>query len=365
MLLELFALTLPFVPGEAESPKASASVALAAPSGAHEPQLALDAERVFAVYGTEHTIELVISGDCAKSFGEPVVVAKVEELALGMHRGPRIACTKDAVVVTAIAGRKSAERAEELWSWRSSDHGAHWSEALHVNTVDRSAREGLHALAAGPDGRLFTSWIDFDEGNSVLRGSSSTDGGASWTKPVLIYRSPEGSICACCAPALAFDAKGTIGALWRNALDGARDPYLALSRDGGQSWSTAEKVGVGTWKLKSCPMDGGVLVAVEQAGFLCAWRRERSLVQMLGPRAELEFARGEGPSIACGPGGPWITWSEARAGRLLLHQPGAEQPLELDSSAIDGVLCAPLDGKGPVIAGWESGDGKLRVARVR
>ena len=111
-------------------------------------------------------------------------------------------------------------------------------------------------------------------------------------------------------------------------------------------------------------MDGGALAVGEDGEFTCAWRRERSLYCTLGPRSEIELGRGEAPSIALGPGGVWMTWSEARAGRLLLHKPGAKEPLDLDSSAIDGVLCGPLDGKGPVIASWESGDGKLRVARV-
>ena len=152
--------------------------------------------------------------------------------------------------------------------------------------------------------------------------------------------------------------------MWRNHLGGARDLFVAELLEPGASWSGARKLGTGTWKLEACPMDGGALAARDSGEFSSVWRRERSLFQSDGSAAEREFAAGEQPSIARGPGGMWITWSEARAGRLLLHQPGVVEPIELDSSAIDGVLCAALDAVGPVFAAWEGGDGKLCVARL-
>ena len=63
------------------------------------------------------------------------------------------------------------------------------------------------------------------------------------------YASPEGTICPCCAPALAVDAKGNPVAAFRNAVGGARDGWIALSRDGGQTFAAA-KVGRGSWPGK-------------------------------------------------------------------------------------------------------------------
>ena len=79
----------------------------------------------------------------------------------------------------------------DVLAWRSIDGGASWSGPRRVNGVEGSAREGLHALAAGPDGSLFCAWVDLRDGRAEVYGARSADGGASWEPDVLIYRSPD------------------------------------------------------------------------------------------------------------------------------------------------------------------------------
>ena len=114
-----------------------------------------------------------------------------------------------------------------------------------VNDVPGAPTEGLHALAADSKGVLFAAWLDKRGKGTQLYGARSTDGGATWSKNVHIYNSPEGTICECCHPSIAIDAAGQILVMWRNSMGGSRDMYLARSRDG-VSFSKPEKLGTGT-----------------------------------------------------------------------------------------------------------------------
>jgi hypothetical protein len=83
-----------------------------------------------------------------------------------------------------------------------------------------------------------------DDKGTTLFGARSRDGGKTWSKNVLIYESPEGTICQCCHPSVAIGAGREILVMWRNWLNGARDMYLARSKDG-VTFTKAEKLGVG------------------------------------------------------------------------------------------------------------------------
>lgn len=84
----------------------------------------------------------------------------------------------------------------------------------------------------------------------------SLDGGRAWSEDRLVYAAPDGPICQCCAPSVAFAPDGRIGILWRNLVQGARDLYATETTDG-LHFSPARKLGQGTWMLNGCPMDGG------------------------------------------------------------------------------------------------------------
>jgi hypothetical protein len=85
----------------------------------------------------------------------------------------------------------------------------------------------------------------------------------TWSKNLMIYESPAGTICECCHPSAAIDSEGQVLVMWRNWLAGSRDMYLVRSRDG-LTFSKPEKLGSGTWKLNACPMDGGGLAASQE-----------------------------------------------------------------------------------------------------
>ena len=58
-----------------------------------------------------------------------------------------------------------------------------------INDVPGAPTEGLHALASDAKGQLFAAWLDKRGGQGTkLYGARSTDGGATWSKNVMIYR---------------------------------------------------------------------------------------------------------------------------------------------------------------------------------
>ena len=203
-----------------------------------------------------NTIYFTHSTDSGRSFAALTTVASVPSLALGMHRGPRIAVSGGALVVTAIAGTAGKRQDGDLLAWRSDDGGRTWTGPVVINDVPAAAREGLHAMAArGPT--IVTAWLDLRDKGTRLYSATSTDGGRTWAPDALVYESPSGTICQCCHPSLAIAADGTVLAMFRNVVDGHRDFYLARATNG--RFATAEKIGAGTWVFGSCPMDGGGL----------------------------------------------------------------------------------------------------------
>src|SRR5450631_3875750 len=65
-----------------------------------QPQLATHGSEFGMVFGTENTIYYSASTDGGRTFQPPVVVAMAPALSLGNHRGPRLAFTANAIVIT-------------------------------------------------------------------------------------------------------------------------------------------------------------------------------------------------------------------------------------------------------------------------
>jgi hypothetical protein len=324
--------------------------------GAEQPQVAVSpAGKVYLVFGVHNTVYCTSSVDGGKSYGEPVKVGQVGALALGVRRGPRVAATDRAVVVTAVGGQTGHGRDGDLLAWRSAEGGKTWKGPIRVNSVPGSAREGLHHTAAAPDGTVYCVWLDLRAGKMQVWGAASADGGASWHGEKLLYRSPEGSVCECCQPQVAYDARGTLLVMWRNHLGGARDMYLLRSPDHGKTLGRAVKLGRGTWPLDACPMDGGGLAGTAGGEVVTVWRRGREVFRCAPGASEVRLGEGEQPWAAAGPGGVYLVWNAARPGPVLALLPGGDGPRRLADSGSDPVVAAPVGGGGPVVAAWEDG----------
>lgn len=342
---------------------AKPSIELASGSGAQQPQqpqVAVDGKgAIHIVFGINDEIRYRRSDDGGKSFAEAITLPTVHAMSLGMRRGPRIAVTDSAICVTAIGGKQGKGRDGDLLALRSTDGGKTWSEPVAVNDKADAAREGLHAMAAGPKESLSCVWLDLRNGETEVMASSSTDGGKTWSKNTLVYRSPDGSVCECCHPSVAIDQQGRTFVQWRNSLAGARDLYVALSADGGKTFGKASKLGGGSWPLKACPMDGGSIAVGAGGKVATVWRREKAVFLLLsGQSEERRLGDGEQPWVASTADGPFVLWLRKRAEAAMLLSPDSTTPVELAAHANDPVIASGPNGRGPVVAVWETREGK-------
>jgi hypothetical protein len=260
---------------------AAAAIAIGA---GRQPQIDVRGDLTAVAYGHENAVWF--AGSPAY---KPVRVGGSGKLMLGGRRGPRIAIADSAIVVSAIVD-------ETLVAWRSRDNGVSWSAAKTINSVPRSAREGLHGMAARGD-TVFLTWLDLRENRTILYGALSRDGGATWSANFPIYDSPDGHICECCHPSALVGPRGELYAMWRNWLGGMRDMWLGVSRDGGASWRS-EKLGQGSWPLKACPMDGGGLALESDGGIRTVWRRDKTVYTAKPGAREAEIGPGRDPQIS-------------------------------------------------------------------
>jgi hypothetical protein len=331
-----------------------------------QPQLASAPGLTALVFGSGNSIWFAPSRDEGRTFSTARQVAEVPVLAVGRHRGPRVVIAGKEVLVSAVYGEKLAAGPHahglpedgDLVVWRSQDGGQSWSKPVVINDVPGSAREGLHAIAAGSHGQVAVVWLDLrSPAGTQLYGAYSDDQGATWSRNVLIYAAPSGSVCQCCGPSLTFAGDNQAQVMFRNILDGARDMYMLTWNLHGQM-TTAFKLGTGSWKITACPMDGGGL-ARRGNNIVAAWRRDKTVY--LDQVAQPEQAIGEGKdvAIALGANGPYVAW--ATPAGIQLHTPAHKDPICLSPSGEFPTLNTLPNGS--VIAAWEQ-DGTIQVGRI-
>jgi hypothetical protein len=207
-------------------------------------------------------------------------------------------------------------------------------------------------MAAGKDGTFACTWLDLRNKQTELRLATSKDG-AVWSENHLAYQAPDGPICQCCHPSIAFDHQGAVHLLWRNLIAGDRDMYRSSSTDGGTAFSSAVKLGRGSWKLNACPMDGGSF-DIHAGRVVTAWRRERIVYATFGDdRKEVRLGPGEQPVVTSTSAGAVVAWLERRPGKLLIQRENDALPTVVAADANDPVMAATSERKQVVLA-WET-----------
>ena len=254
-----------------------------------------------------------VAADGAGEFSAPTVARAVPDIAVGLRRGPRVAVTDQAIVVSYMESRfdgKKSHGSRDLLVLRSTDRGQTWSLPKRVNSVEHSAAEGLHSLAATRGGKVGVLWLDprGEPKGMKLWFAESKDDGASFGPDAVVYRSPSGAVCECCHPSLAYGADGLPVALWRNSLAGDRDLFVATSTPA-KPLSDIKPAGQGHWKLAGCPMDGGDL-ALADGKPITIWRRESQVFVSRRVGEEEKLGDGEQPALAIGPRGAFAAWQE-------------------------------------------------------
>lgn len=312
---------------------------------AAQPQLAASGDRVYLAFGRGPELFVARSDDAGVTFAPPVRVAALPSLMLGRRRGPRLVAHGDRVTVAVIAG--------ELLAFHSADGGRTWKGPALVNDVPRSAREGLHALASAPDGRLFATWLDLRDvatARTQVFGSESADGGATWSPNRVVYRAPAGqTACECCHPSATFNARGDLAVMWRNGLEGHRDMWLSVRAAGTDTFAAAAKLGTESWRLAACPMDGGAVVPAADGRFFTVWMRAGSIFTCVPGQPEIRLAAGTQPVATPAA----IVWQEGPALRAQALAPGSAPVTIAPQGRFATVLSRPAPA--PALVAFERG----------
>ncbi len=269
-----------------------------------QPQIAIDTQgTIRIVFGIDDKIMCVSSTDQGVTFSQPVTVGQIEDMHLGMSRGPQIASSAHYSMITAI-DKKGTIHAFEL------DHSNHqWTEVEVVNDSPSSAPEGLMSIAADDQDNFYAVWLDtrFDKKNKIYIASTSRNT-AQWSKNVMAYQSPDGTVCECCKPNIAV--KGAkVYVMFRNWLNGSRDMYVMQSDKEKLSFTSPQKLGIGTWQLNGCPMDGGGVFIDDDHAIHTTWQREGKVFYSQPDKKEIQIGEGRASSIS-GKENPVIAWQE-------------------------------------------------------
>lgn len=287
------------------------------------------------IYGNGDSILYLYSVNGGKSFTKPSLVSQLPKLAASHTRGPQIAITSNGLLVTACNSEGN------IFSFVKSGNG-YWKLTGKVNDRDTVAKENLMAL--GADGRnAFAVWLDLRDGFNKIVGARSSDGGKSWSKNVLVYASPDKTVCECCRPSVVMRG-ANVYVMFRNWLNGNRDLYLIASNDAGKNFSKAQKLGSGSWALKGCPMDGGGLALNKNAQPVTVWNRKGTIYACEPGKEEVEIGKGRSCTLKTVNGKNVYAWLEN--GEVVVLKPGGQkvvlekgmQPV-LEPIDNDHVLC--------------------------
>lgn len=279
------------------------------------PWLAKDNKNnVHLVYGSGDSIMYSCSADNGNTFAKPAVVAVLPGAYSFAMRGPQITATDEGVIVTACTTKG------DIFSFYKQTEGK-WTAGGKVNDADTTAKEGLMAL--GSDGKnTFAAWLDLRENNrNKIYGARSNDGGKTWSN-VMIYKSPDFSVCECCKPSVVVKGSN-IYVMFRNWLDGNRDLYLLQSTDGGNSFGQAQKLGNGNWKLNGCPMDGGGMAINENMVIQTVWRRKANIYASSTGEPEKVLGKGRSCTIESVGGKNVYAWTEN--GDIVITKPDGKR----------------------------------------
>jgi hypothetical protein len=318
-----------------------------------QPEISRDSKgTVRMVFGRNDSIFYSELSPKDKEFSAPIYIAQVSGMHLGLTRGPQIASSARYTMITAMDKEGNIH-----WYLLDQKSGKPVRQGA-VNDQKGSAPEGLMGLASDDEDHFYAVWLDLRQNHqNNIYYASYTPSLGKWSSNRLIYQSPEGHTCECCKPNIAV--KGShIAIQFRNWLSGSRDLYLTQSTNGGKTFSQPQKLGLGTWKLKGCPMDGGGVGIDENNKAITVWQREGNVYACRPGEKEIWVGKGRSCSITGAKGTLMCSYQEGNMVKVKELTSGKEtvvgQGSYLSSIALPDhtLLCI-----------WEE-DGQIRSKRV-
>lgn len=196
--------------------------------------------------------------------------------------------------------------ANELRLSRSPDNGQTFLPSARINDDGEAVLHSFDSIRVDRSGAIHVAWIDA-RGNKKNPGtyiSRSIDHGTTFETNKKI----DDDTCVCCRTSVAIADDGTFYVAWRKVFGDIRETVVAQSTDGGVSFSQPVVVGNDRWVYPSCPhrpaslgvdQDGRVYVVWytegedETPAVYLAYSNDRG--QTFSPKVQLNRSKGTFP----------------------------------------------------------------------
>ncbi len=305
---------------------------------------------------------------------------------------PTIAANKGAIYVGWTRRVRSAEGSgTDLMVSVSRDGGTTFDDAVKVNDDTMPASHGMHSLALGKNGEVFAAWLDeralrenkavhtmhhtgdteAAEPNSEVYFAVSRDGGRTFSA----NRKIAGDVCPCCKTSMTVSPEGRLYLSWRQVLpESFRHIAVAVSDDGGKTFSSPVVVSNDQWQLNACPVSGASMAAGTDGKLEVVWYtagnagppglyKAESINggKSFEPRSLVSTDAVGGPPILLNAGnGAAIYIFSASDGRVVLA--ASDKPLVGEMSKGNAPAAVLINGK--VITVFVRPDGDIRSVRI-
>lgn len=228
-----------------------------------------------------------VSRDGGARFGTPVRVnATPGDSRVGGEQPPRVALVerKGGTPDIAVVWTAKAAEGTRLLTARSTDGGKSFGANTVVPGSGGAGSRGWESVAVDNSGHLFTLWLDHRESararDMPAMAEMKHDPTAKAQLSKLYFASLDdktprvitSGVCYCCKTSLATGADGSVYGVWRHVYPGSqRDIALAVSRDGGRTFSSPVRVSEDHWQFDGCPENGPALAVDRDRRVHVAW----------------------------------------------------------------------------------------------
>jgi len=235
---------------------------------------------------TYNNLYFARSTDGGRTFSRPLRInTKDGELWGFATSRPRIAVGKSGVIhIFYHANRRdqaASRQAVDARYSRSTDGGKSFSAPRALNSASGGLDDGeldeahcFGGMGVAPNGDVHAFWIDTRHMKSLQETGAiytavSRNEGKTFERERMLFRD---GACPCCQLHVTFSPKGDVILSSRNVTpDGARDPSIAVSKDGGRTYSAFVATTPNKWMINACPLKPAMLGADNGGRIFATW----------------------------------------------------------------------------------------------
>jgi hypothetical protein len=208
-----------------------------------------------------------------RSFESPVAIPGSNNIEVHSENLPKIIFKPNGEIIACWGGASPGaanKYAGLVYYSQSFDEGKTWSTPKTLVTDTAGYDQRYYDIALLPNGEAAIIWLDnrktiAKEGSALY--FAVTEGRNGFQHERLISE----PCCQCCRTDLFVDQKGGIHLLYRGIInDSIRDMVHSVSNDGGNTFSTPQRIYNDNWVIRGCPHTGPAMTE-NNNGLHFAW----------------------------------------------------------------------------------------------